>query len=91
MEESHAPVELQDRPGHVGEDLEPVPDRLWLVVVPLDEGLAGLVVLARDLGRIEHEVVDAAGGGVEPPVLHTVNDGLQNNYYKLYFVIRCFN
>ena len=61
------------------EDLQSVPHRLRLVVLPLDEGLSGLVVLALDLGRVEHQVVDATRPGVHEAILDAVNDRLEGH------------
>ena len=45
----HLPVELQHGLRVGPEDLQPVPDRLRLVVLPLDQRLPGLVILPGNL------------------------------------------
>ena len=73
------PKVVEDGPRLVGEHLQAVADRLRLVVLPLDEGLPGLVVLALDLGRVEHQVVDATRSGVHEAILDAVNDRLEGH------------
>jgi hypothetical protein len=53
---------------------EPAADRLLAVVVALDERLAGDVVPALHLRRVEHHVVDAPGARVRPPARQTIHD-----------------
>src|SRR5262245_24065396 len=45
-------------------DLEALPDGLLLVVLTLYQGIAGQIVLARRLRRIESKVIVAAGRGM---------------------------
>ena len=73
------PKEVENGPRLVGEHLEAIADRLRLVVLPLDERLSGDVVLALDLGRAEHQVVDPARAGVDEAILDAVNDGLEGH------------
>ncbi len=76
LEHSLLGVVVEHGPRVVREHLEAVANGLWLVVLPLDQVLAGLVVLAVNLGRVEQGVVHAARAGVDPTVLHAVNDRL---------------
>ena len=73
------PKVVEYRPRLVREHLEAVADRLRLVVLPLHERLSGDVVLALDLGRAEHQVVDPARTGVDEAILDAVNDGLEGH------------
>ena len=65
-QQSPIPV-VGDQGGRGGlVDLEAVADRLLLVVVPLDQGLSGLVVDAFDLGRVVENVVGSSGALAYP-------------------------
>merc|ERR1719193_829848 len=75
----HLSVELQHRLCARLEHLQPVPDRLRLVVLPLDQILSSLVIFTLNLGWVEDEVVHPARAGVDPPVLDPVNDGLERH------------
>ena len=74
---SHFSIKFEDGLRVILEYFESVSDGLWFVVVSLHKSLPGLVILALHLGRVEHEVVDTAAGGVDPPVLHSLNDGFE--------------
>ena len=76
---SHFSVKFEDGLRVILEYFESVSDGLWFVVVSLHQRLPGLVILALYLGRVEHEVVDTAAGGVDPPVLHSLNDGFERD------------
>mmetsp|Transcript_77866 Transcript_77866/g.241328 ORF Transcript_77866/g.241328 Transcript_77866/m.241328 type:complete len:270 (-) Transcript_77866:14-823(-) len=73
------PVELQERPGDVIVALESLAHRLGLVVVALDQRLAGDVVPALDLGRVVVVGVGAAGGRVQPPAAGAPHDLLRGH------------
>merc|ERR1719233_1021873 len=75
----HLSVELQHRLRARLEHLQPVPDRLRLVVLPLDQILSSLVIFTLNLGWVEDEVVHPARAGMDPPVLDPVNDGLERH------------
>ena len=68
------PVVVDQRPRLRAIDLEALPHRLLAVVVALDQRLAGDVVLALDLRRIELDVVGAARGGVHAAPAHALDD-----------------
>lgn len=67
-------VVVVDGGGHFVERLEALFHDLLLVVGALREGVAGDVVLARDLGGLELGVVDAARGDVEPAAARALDD-----------------
>ena len=70
LQDPHLPVEVQDGLSARLENLQPVQNGLWLVVVPLDKVLAGNIVLAGHLGGIEHQVVDPSRARVEPTIFY---------------------
>ena len=55
-------------------DLKALQDGFLLVVVALDQRLAGGVVLALDLGRIEFDMIGAAGGHMHTTAAHAIDD-----------------
>src|SRR5712691_11200574 len=55
-------------------DLQALPDRFLLVVVSLDQRLAGEVILAGHLGRIELDMVDAPRARMHPAPAHALDD-----------------
>ena len=55
-------------------DLQALQHGLFPVVVALDQRLAGHVVLAFGLGRIELDVIGAAGGHVHAAAAHAIDD-----------------
>src|SRR5256885_8358380 len=61
-------------PGLLLVDLEPLCHRFLLVVLALEEGLAGQIVLARNFRRIEGEMVVASRGRVHAPPAQTPDD-----------------
>src|SRR6266851_5165450 len=67
-------IVVHERPRLLPVDLEPLPDRLFPVVVALNQRLAREVVLTRYLRRIEFDVVDAPRAGVYPAPAHPLND-----------------
>ena len=67
-------VVADQRLGLLVIDLKALQDGLFLVVVALDQRLAGDVVLALDLGRIELDVIGAAGGDVHATTAHAGDD-----------------
>ena len=71
------PVMAKARIGHFAEAqvLEALAHRVLVVIGALDEVLAGDVVLARDLRRIEDDVVGATGGEVRAAPAHALDDG----------------
>ena len=54
----HFPVILQYWLSDVLEHLKPVPHRLWLIVIPLNQWLTGLIINAINFRWIEHKVVN---------------------------------
>jgi hypothetical protein len=54
---------------------QPLAHGLFLVVVALDQRLAGHVVLAGHLGRVELDVVGAARGRCDAAAAHALDDG----------------
>merc|ERR1712045_494285 len=77
-------IKFEDGLRVILEYFKSVSDGLWFVVIP-----------ALDLGRVEHEVVDPAAGGVDPPVLHSLNDGFErdtkvNNDIDRCLLLQCF-
>lgn len=67
-------VVLQQGVAQLAEALQTLLEDVNVVVGPLDERLAGSVVPARDAGRVEGGVVDAAGGFVDPAAGNALED-----------------
>jgi hypothetical protein len=78
-EDALGPVVGQHRLRVRFKNLQPVANRLWFVIVSLDQILTSDVVLAGYFGRVEDEIVDPAGPGVDPAVLNPVDDGFKGN------------
>mmetsp|Transcript_6206 Transcript_6206/g.17365 ORF Transcript_6206/g.17365 Transcript_6206/m.17365 type:complete len:220 (+) Transcript_6206:154-813(+) len=58
---------------------QPLSDAVGLVVVPLEEVLAGNVVLALNLGRLVRVAVNSSRRGVDPAVGDTIHNGLSGD------------
>ena len=56
---THLPVILQHRLRDILEYLQPVPHRLWLVVIPLDQRLTSLIIMTINFWWVEYKIVDA--------------------------------
>ena len=54
------PVKLQHGLRDILEYLQPVPHRLWLIVIPLDQRLTGLVIMTINFWWVEYKVVYAS-------------------------------
>ena len=60
------PVIFQDRLCLDFISLESLDNRLWLVIIPLNERLPCQVINAHGFGRVEFDVVDSAAGRMNP-------------------------
>src|SRR5262245_56283379 len=67
-------IVVDQRPGLLLVDLEPLPDRLFAVVLALHQRLAGRVVLPGDLGRTERDVIVPARSRVHAAPGETPDD-----------------
>ena len=56
---THLPVILQHRLRDILEYLQPVPHRLWLVVIPLDQRLTSLIIMTINFWWVEYKIVHA--------------------------------
>ena len=56
----HLPVELQHGLGVGPEHLQPVPHRLRLIVIPLDQRLTSLIIMTINFWWVEYKVVYAS-------------------------------
>ena len=68
------PVVLDQRLGLLVVHAEPLADGVRLIVVALDQRLAGRVVATCHLGRVELDVVRAARGGMRTAAAHALHD-----------------
>ena len=54
------PVKLQHGLRDILEYLQPVPHRLWLIVIPLDQRLTSLIIMTINFWWVEYKVVYAS-------------------------------
>ncbi len=74
-----ARVVVDQRAGLRAVDLKALLHGFFLVVLALDQVLAGHVVLAGYFGWIELDVVGAAAGGVRAAAAHALDDGVEGH------------
>mmetsp|Transcript_6315 Transcript_6315/g.25625 ORF Transcript_6315/g.25625 Transcript_6315/m.25625 type:complete len:609 (+) Transcript_6315:468-2294(+) len=72
-------VVIDQRARLRGIDVEALADRGFLVIGALDQVLAGFVILALDLGRIELDVVGTTRRRVRAAAAHAFDDGIEGH------------
>ena len=65
--------------GLCGVDVQAVFNGFFLVIDPLDQGLARDVITVGHFGRVKAQVVRASAGHVHTPARHALNDGIKGH------------